>query len=263
MIGTEREPPAIPTEPPADQRPKRGRKQQECAREGCGARPSFNAPDETKGLYCTKHKLDGMIDVMNRTCPGSKGIACQYRKHLMKDHEFCAECDPDPVRARKRRRNEFRFFENMAKAGLAFEHEHPIHFRCEERDRDERRSCRLDGTMTLPQILVIAELDEQYHRFEAISCEVARQASANRAVRLDEKQPWDGPIAWVRVNPHRLAPAKEFGLDLAGTTPRTEAAVADAAAAVVRDLLANPRDGVFYVNFPAAREAELRAAMVR
>ena len=34
----------------------------------CKKRPAFNKKGETKALYCSQHKLEGMIDVKNKTC---------------------------------------------------------------------------------------------------------------------------------------------------------------------------------------------------
>ena len=39
-----------------------------CVHDGCIRKPSFNAPDETKGVYCAAHKLHGMVDVMSTRC---------------------------------------------------------------------------------------------------------------------------------------------------------------------------------------------------
>ena len=35
---------------------------------GCNIRPTFNIKGETKGLYCSRHKKDGMINVKDKTC---------------------------------------------------------------------------------------------------------------------------------------------------------------------------------------------------
>jgi hypothetical protein len=43
-------------------------KDKTCKQEGCKTRPNFNHEGETKGLYCSIHKLDGMVDVRNNTC---------------------------------------------------------------------------------------------------------------------------------------------------------------------------------------------------
>ena len=34
-----------------------------CKDKDCKTRPKFNNPGEKKGLYCSTHKLNGMIDV--------------------------------------------------------------------------------------------------------------------------------------------------------------------------------------------------------
>jgi hypothetical protein len=34
-----------------------------CAEEGCKIQPIFNIKEETKGLYCSSHKKEGMIDI--------------------------------------------------------------------------------------------------------------------------------------------------------------------------------------------------------
>jgi hypothetical protein len=40
-----------------------------CSYEGCKVKSAlFNLPTETKGLYCSKHKINRMIDVVHKTC---------------------------------------------------------------------------------------------------------------------------------------------------------------------------------------------------
>ena len=39
-----------------------------CIHEGCNIRPTFNINGETKALYCSSHKLEGMIDVKHEIC---------------------------------------------------------------------------------------------------------------------------------------------------------------------------------------------------
>ena len=36
---------------------------------GCNIRPNYNYKGEKKGIFCNSHKLDGMIDVINKICP--------------------------------------------------------------------------------------------------------------------------------------------------------------------------------------------------
>ena len=39
-----------------------------CSHDGCNTLPNFNKEGEKKGLYCSKHKLPGMINVKAKTC---------------------------------------------------------------------------------------------------------------------------------------------------------------------------------------------------
>ena len=39
-----------------------------CIYDGCKIRPNYNNEGETKALYCSKHKKEGMVDVKNKTC---------------------------------------------------------------------------------------------------------------------------------------------------------------------------------------------------
>lgn len=40
----------------------------QCAEPGCGKRPVFNMPGEKLPIWCQAHKMDGMVDVLNRLC---------------------------------------------------------------------------------------------------------------------------------------------------------------------------------------------------
>ena len=39
-----------------------------CNYEGCNTISSFNLITETIGLYCAKHKLDNMVNILNMKC---------------------------------------------------------------------------------------------------------------------------------------------------------------------------------------------------
>jgi len=43
-------------------------KNKTCIYPNCKVQPNYNINGETKGLYCSTHKLDGMVDVKNKTC---------------------------------------------------------------------------------------------------------------------------------------------------------------------------------------------------
>jgi hypothetical protein len=71
-------------------------KSRRCQSAGCTTQPSFNLPNESQGLYCSKHKQDGMIDIKNHRCqsagcitqpafnlPGeTKGLYCSKHKQV-------------------------------------------------------------------------------------------------------------------------------------------------------------------------------------
>ena len=39
-----------------------------CIYDWCKTRPIYNNEGETKALYCSEHKKDGMVNVKNMTC---------------------------------------------------------------------------------------------------------------------------------------------------------------------------------------------------
>jgi EsV-1-7 cysteine-rich motif len=67
-----------------------------CIHEGCKTRPTYNNEGETKGLYCSEHKKDGMVDVKHKTCI-HKG--CKTRPNYNKEGEikalYCLEHKKD------------------------------------------------------------------------------------------------------------------------------------------------------------------------
>ena len=85
-----------------------------CIHPGCKTRPTFNVSGETKGLYCSAHKLQGMVDVKNVRCNHemcnkqpvfnvsgrTKGLYCLAHKlQGMVDvvSKCCVECNKQPV----------------------------------------------------------------------------------------------------------------------------------------------------------------------
>ena len=43
-------------------------KKRKCCFENCQTRSNFNYEGQTKGLYCSNHKLEGMIDIKSKVC---------------------------------------------------------------------------------------------------------------------------------------------------------------------------------------------------
>ncbi len=83
-----------------------------CVNDGCKKQAYFNLENETKGLYCSTHKLDGMIDVRNKKCRDCKkqayfnfegettGLYCStHKKDDMIDvkNKKCLLCKKQPI----------------------------------------------------------------------------------------------------------------------------------------------------------------------
>ena len=82
-----------------------------CNHDGCNKRPTYNKPGLKKGVYCSVHKLEGMMDVKHKRCnhdgcnkiptfnkPGlKKGVYCSVHKlegmmdvkHKRCNHDGC------------------------------------------------------------------------------------------------------------------------------------------------------------------------------
>ena len=43
-------------------------KNKTCSEQGCKTIPNYNTEGETKGIYCSTHKKEGMVDVISKTC---------------------------------------------------------------------------------------------------------------------------------------------------------------------------------------------------
>ena len=82
-----------------------------CKENGCRIIPVFNVKGEAKGLYCSNHKKEGMVDVIHKTClecnklPSynsygeSKALYCTtHKKNKMVNviHKTCIDCNKLP-----------------------------------------------------------------------------------------------------------------------------------------------------------------------
>ena len=63
-----------------------------CIHKGCKIRSNFNKEGETKGIYCSPHKLEGMVNVITPTCihEGCKKIPA-YNQEGETKGVYCAE----------------------------------------------------------------------------------------------------------------------------------------------------------------------------
>ena len=64
-------------------------KSKKCAHDGCNIRPNFNKPGSKTGLYCSKHKKDGMVDVKHKMC---KMDLCDTQVSNKRYKGYCLNC---------------------------------------------------------------------------------------------------------------------------------------------------------------------------
>jgi len=64
-------------------------KDKTCINEGCKTRPNYNIEGEQNALYCSTHKKDGLIDVKNKTCIHE---GCKTQPHFNIEGEKSLYC---------------------------------------------------------------------------------------------------------------------------------------------------------------------------
>jgi len=57
-----------------------------CSYEGCTIRPNYNYENKRLPLYCCHHKLDGMVDIKHKKC---KSEGCTIRPSYNYEGEKC------------------------------------------------------------------------------------------------------------------------------------------------------------------------------
>ena len=98
----------------------------------------------------------------------------------------------------------------------------------------------IDALLDHPSVLVLLEVDEHRHSDRGEVCELARMHDTTTALRVTKAE--TRPIAWVRFNPDETDGIKK------GTRAAWKRRCGLAIAAI-RELFANPRDDIVYVNY--------------
>eukprot|EP00122_Pirum_gemmata_P018143 Pgem_evm1s16990 len=63
-----------------------------CKRDGCGSYPSYNYEGEHNALYCCNCKLDGMINVVSKKCKKGCGLHPSFNFPPNKSPLYCSNC---------------------------------------------------------------------------------------------------------------------------------------------------------------------------
>jgi hypothetical protein len=158
-----------------------------CQAEGCKAYPVFNVPGEKKGLYCGKHKLEGMEDVSHARCLSEWCDTIAQNSHY---RGYCVRCFSHLFPGEKVSRN----YRTKERAVTEAVQEHYPDFDWVY-DRTVSGGCsrrRPDLACDFGSHILVVEVDE--HRHEGYSCENKRLMELMQDFGMR-------PMVVVRFNP--------------------------------------------------------------
>ena len=163
-------------------------KNYKCIHEGCTTRSTFNNSSESKSLYCNIHKKDGMVDVKNRLC---KTHLCSVQVQKKYDG-YCLRCFiylfPDKPISRNYKTKEYAVVEYIKQnySQLEWIADKIINGGCSKR--------RPDLLLDLGYQVLIVEIDENQHIDYDCSCE-------NKRIMELSQDMGHRPIIFIRFNP--------------------------------------------------------------
>ena len=159
-----------------------------CCQDGCKTIPNYNVEGETKALYCSEHKKDGMVNVKSKTCL-SEWCSTQPTE---KYDGYCLFCYihlfPNKPVARNYKTKEYSVV-NFVKTNfpdLEWIEDKMIIDGCSRR--------RPDILLDLGYQTIIVEVDENQHIDYDCSCE-------NKRIMELSKDMGHRPIVFIRFNP--------------------------------------------------------------
>jgi hypothetical protein len=163
-------------------------KDKTCLHEGCKIRPNYNKEGETKALYCSEHKKEGMVDVKHETC---KTYLCFTRVQEKYDG-YCLFCYmnlfPDKPVSRNYKTKEYSVVEYVKTKfpNLNWVADKIVNGGCSKR--------RPDLLLDLGYQVVIIEIDENQHIDYDCSCQ-------NKRIMELSQDLGHRPIVFIRFNP--------------------------------------------------------------
>jgi hypothetical protein len=163
-------------------------KDKTCIHEGCKTQPIYNVEGQTKALYCSIHKKEGMVNVKNKTC---KSEWCSTRVQEKYDG-YCLFCYmhlfPDKPVSRNYKTKEYAVVEYIKTKfpSLNWIADKIINGGCSKR--------RPDLLLDLLYQIVIIEVDENQHIDYDCSCQ-------NKRIMELSQDLGHRPIIFIRFNP--------------------------------------------------------------
>ncbi len=160
-----------------------------CKEKGCKISPLFNNKGETKALYCSAHKKEGMVDVKNKTC---KSEWCSTHVQVEKYDGYCLFCYinlfPDKPVSRNYKTKEYAVVEYVK---TKFPNHTWIADKIVSGGYSKRRP---DLLLDLSYQIIIVEVDENQHTEYDCSCQ-------NKRIMELSQDLGHRPIVFIRFNP--------------------------------------------------------------
>ena len=163
-----------------------------CIHPGCKTRPNYNTEGETKPLYCSAHKKDGMVDVISKTC---KSEWCSTRIRQKYDG-YCLFCFmnlfPDKPVTRNYKTKEFAVVEYVKTRfpGVDWVEDKSVNNGCSKK--------RPDLLLDLGYQILIIEVDENQHTGSGYEC-----SCENKRIMELSQDVGHRPIVFIRFNPDK------------------------------------------------------------
>jgi hypothetical protein len=167
-----------------------------CIHPECTTHPTYNTKGESKALYCSAHKTEGMVDVKNKTCKNNWCFTLVAEKY----DGYCMYCYihmfPDKPVARNYKTKEFAVIEFIQNKFPYFDWvtDKKINNGCSKR--------RPDILLDLGYQIIIIEIDENQHIDYDCSCE-------NKRIMELSKDVGHRSIIFIRFNPDDYLKNKE------------------------------------------------------
>jgi hypothetical protein len=163
-------------------------KSKTCLNEGCKTQPVFNVEGESKALYCSIHKKEGMVNVKSKTCL-NEWCSTQVNE---KYDGYCIRCYiylfPDKPVSRNYKTKEYAVVEYIKNKfpNLNWIADKIVNGGCSKR--------RPDLLLDLFYQIVIIEVDENQHTDYDCSCQ-------NKRIMELSQDLGHRPIIFIRFNP--------------------------------------------------------------
>jgi hypothetical protein len=163
-------------------------KHNNCIYPECKIRPNFNYENEKKPIYCSTHKLDGMINIVDKTCINNWCYTIVQNKY----EGYCLFCFvhifPNKHVSRNYKTKEYAVVEFVKNQypELTWNFDKIIENSCSKR--------RPDILLDLGYQVLIIEVDENQHINYDITCEEKRINQISNDLN-------NRPIIFIRFNP--------------------------------------------------------------